>query len=401
MFSSSDKNENKDTEQKTLPDPVHGFILKAFEDNATDIHIDSFENQTVIRHRVDGIIYEQQTLSEEQSRRLINEIKVTAGIGIEKSITPQEGHIEFWHNGVRRYIRATVMPTGHVESAHLRIISEPYENWDINNLGFQKDDEQKVMKALESTSGLILISGQTGTGKTTTMYTLASMLDLKSSVGVSMEDPVEFNLPGLRQLQVDYEHGFSMSDGLKVLLRADPDVIVVAEIRDKASAITAAKAALAGRLVIATLHSKNAAHAVEAMRYLSVPNYILANVLHMVIGQRLLRTLCEHCAKVRKIKKQEKAVFKRNRIKPPKKIKTAVGCQHCGSKGYKGLTGAFETVQLTEEDENAILSEFSAHELEDYFYKKGMRSMLNDGLQKVIDGKTSFEEITRVFWSVF
>jgi len=381
-----------------LPDPINRLIQEALSENATDIHIDTLEDVCVIRFRIGGIIYENKILTCDEGKRLLNEIKVISGLDIDKTFTPKEGHIEFRQKEVKENIRVTIIPTGDKESAHLRIISKPIEKWDINNLGFCAKDKQKILKALNSPSGLILVSGQTGTGKTTTLYSLTSTLNLQTSIGVSIEDPVEFNLPCLRQLEVNESHGLTMAEGIKSLLRTDPDIIVVGEIRDKESAITAAKAALAGRLVIATIHSKSVSDTIDTLHYMSVPYYVIGTVLHMIINQKLVRRLCKKCCKLRELSAEEIRVFKNANIKAPKEVSYAVGCDECNSRGYKRQIGIFEVMISDDNIRDAISKPLRGQELQNIFIENGMTPVLSDALQKVIDGETSFEEISRIFW---
>lgn len=395
---SSQKRNEKEGLGPSLPDLIDNLLRNAISDHATDIHIDRLEGVSVVRFRIDGIIHEKEVLAADESQRLINEIKVVSGLDIDKKLVPQEGHIEFWDKDIKRDIRVTIIPTGYKEAAHLRIIAGPPEKWDIEALGFSNEDEQKIKKALQSPYGLILIAGQTGSGKTTTLYTLASLLDLRSSVGASIEDPVEFNLLCLRQLQVDEDRGISMAEGLKSILRTDPDIIIVGEIRDQQSAVTAAEAALAGRLVLATIHAKSIVEAVESLHYMSVPSYVLGSIIHLIIGQQLVRRLCGKCSKSKRANKGEKAFFTDAGMKPPRKIYSPAGCPECDSVGYKGQIGIFETLVADDDVKHAISEDFDREELQKLFLEKGMTPKLCDGLQKVKDGSTSLKEISRVFW---
>jgi type II secretory ATPase GspE/PulE/Tfp pilus assembly ATPase PilB-like protein len=243
----------------------------------------------------------------------------------------------------------------------------------------------------------VLVTGQTGAGKTTTLYTLASALDLRTSVAVSIEDPVEFNLPCLRQLEVDEKHGLTMPEGLRSLLRTDPDIIVVGEIRDDESAITTARAALADQLVLATIHAKSISHAVETLHYMSVPYYILGSVLRMIINQKLARKLCKDCSRGRPPTQDEKKIFTDAAIDPPCEIFDSVGCDSCHHYGYQGQVGIFEMVVINDDDAQAICSGLEHQKLKQHFSEKGIKPILSDGLQKVADGITSIDEINRIF----
>lgn len=391
----------KKSRQKNIttrfPEPLNTVFINAIVEAASDIHLDTLSGGVFVRYRVDGIIHEKQFLSREMGQRLLNQVKVAANFKIERAFSPLESQIEMHVEGVKRDLRVTLIPTGDDLAVHMRFLSAPFKELDVGSLGFDDEDQDKIATVLRSPHGLILVSGRTGAGKTTTLYSLVSMLDLRSSVAVSIEDPVEFNLPGLRQLEVGEHRGLTMSQGLRIFLRMDPDVILVGEIRDRESAVATAQAALAGRLVIATIHAKDAASTIEALIHLSVPRYILGNMLSMIIGQNLARKLCSSCATPRPLKPIEQEVFLKEGLEAPEKVWRPVGCQQCNSYGYFGLIGIFETVMVDETVGEIISTGESMSNLRKQFRATGNKSALADGLLKVAQGKTSMEEIARIF----
>ncbi|MHC4146937.1 MAG: GspE/PulE family protein [Planctomycetota bacterium] len=381
-------------ENGSYPDPLNTFILNAIIEGATDVHLHAVDEGTVILYRVDGVVHEKQRLSVEDGRRLINQIKAVAGLNVTRSFSPQEAQIRWLdEDGKNKDFRVTVVPIGAEECAHLRILSMPEKDLDMGKLGFSDEHSANIAEILDSLNGLILVTGVTGSGKTTTMYSMASSKDLRSLVAFSIEDPVEFKLPNGQQLEVDEEHGLTMYEGLRTILRMDPDLIMVGEIRDRDSAIVTARAALSGRLVFGTIHGQDAAGAVDALHYLGVPYYIISNSLRMIIAQKLLRRLCLSCAKPRELYAEEREVFERAEMRLPKEVFDSVGCEKCSGYGYKGRIGIFETAVITPEAAHKIASGMHNEPLRQHFRDSGVAPMTVDGLTKVADGITSMQEL--------
>ena len=376
------------------PDPLNTFILNAIFENATDIHLNVVEEEMLVVFRVDGITHEKQRLSRAEGHTLLNQVKAAADLKVSKSFSPQEGQIR-WRDEEDQVknIRVTTVPMGDEECAHLRILSMPEKELDIENLGFSDEHKRSIFETLDSLSGLILVTGITGSGKTTTMYTLASSRDLGSMMAFSIEDPVEFKLPNAQQLEVDEHHGFTMYEGLRTILRMDPDLIMVGEIRDRDSAIVTARAAMSGRLVLATIHGHDAAAVVDTLHYLGVPYYIISNSLRLIVAQKLIRKLCTTCASPREPYPEENDVFERADISVPEKVYDPVGCEQCNGYGYKGRIGMFETAGITLEAAHKIASGTHSDLLRDYFRKSGIVPLPIDGIKKVADGITSTHEL--------
>lgn len=391
------KSSETDQITEAYPDPFKTVVLNAIYENATDIHLNKVDEGTLILYRVDGIIYEKQLVSEREGRQIVNQIKAAASMNATKSFMPQEGQVKWPDVDTSRDIRVTIVPAGkQAESAHLRILSFPKEAWKISNLGFTEYNLQNITKTIHSMGGLVLISGFTGSGKTTTMYSLASMMNLKTNIAFSIEDPIEFNLPYAQQIEVDERHGLTMYQGLQTILRTDPDLVMVGEIRDRESAIVVARAALSGRLVLGTVHAKDAAGTIDALHYLGVPYYIIGGSIKLIISQNLLRKLCPACAKERTLVKEEKELFKSFEMKVPKKIFSAAGCDKCGFYGYKGRIGIFEIAMIEPDIAHMIADGIHQKQLRDHLRKSGVRPMLMDGLSKVAEGVTSLDELYRV-----
>ncbi|MCP4611754.1 MAG: Flp pilus assembly complex ATPase component [Planctomycetes bacterium] len=382
---------------ESQPDPFKTIIWNAIYENATDIHLNAAEGGTLILYRVDGIIHEKRLLSETEGRQLINQIKTAAKLNATKSFMPQEGQIKWPDDETLRDIRVTVVPAGkNAESAHMRILSFPQDGWQISKLGLSDDDLKNVSSSVNSMNGLILVSGATGSGKTTSMYSFASLADLRTKMAFSIEDPVEFHLPYAQQLEVDDRHGLTMYQGLQTILRMDPDLVMVGEIRDRDSAIVTSRAALSGRLVLATIHAKDAAGTIDALHYLGVPYYIIGGSVKLIVAQNLMRKLCKSCAEERTPSKEEKELFAEANLEVPEKIYNAKGCKECTSYGYQGLEAIFEVAKIDPDTAHMITDGVHQQQLRDHFRKINIKPMLVDGLKKVAEGITSIDELYRV-----
>ncbi len=382
---------------KPYPEPFNSIIWNAVYENATDIHINKVEGGMLVLYRVDGLNHEKKHLTESEGRKLINQIKTAAGLNSVKSFVPQEAQLKFPDDLLQRDVRVTIVPSGKdMETAHLRILSFPQEACNISNMGFNEADIETVSSTVNSMGGLILISGVSGSGKTSTMYSFASLMDLRNKIAFSIEDPVEFNLPFAQQLEVDERHNFTMYEGLQTILRMDPDLVMVGEIRDSDSAIVAARAALSGRLVLATIHATDAAGTVDALHYLGVPYYVIGGSLKLIVSQCLLRKLCPSCAAERTLTEEEKALFAKCGLEAPEKLHNATGCKKCDNYGYQGQTAIFELAKIDTDSSHIIAEGVHQRQLRKHFRNNGIQSTLVDGLKKVAQGVTSIEELFRV-----
>ena len=385
-----------DAANTPYPDLLNTLIWNAILDKATDVHLHCVEGGLRILHRVDGTIHARHLLPPAEGRKLLNQLKSAASLMVGRSFAPVEGQI-VWPDGDMKWeIRVTLTPVRDRESAHMRLLSVPADQWDMSHLGFSTEDHEQISAAVHGLNGLILITGSTGSGKTTSMYSLASLLDLRAVTTYSIEDPVEFRLPYAQQIEVDEQHGLTMHEGLRTILRMDPDLILVGEIRDSDSAIVAARAALSGRLVLATIHARDASGAVDALHYLGVPQHIIGSSLRLVISQGLVRRLCPCCAAPHDVSEEDRQLFTRFGVEPPESLLQAVGCPQCSSYGYKGRTGIFEVAAMDDETGTLISSGMHQRELADHLRNRGVPSMVCDGLKKAAMGWTSVEEVSRV-----
>ncbi len=386
-----------DQEKPLLPEPLGTILREAVAQEATDIHIDTWRDHAVVRFRVDGAAREFNPLEPDQARRLINQIKVSAKLNVEATLQPLEGQFR-WQEGEQvRDIRVTIIPEApRNEAAHLRLLTRPEEWRHMEQLGMRPEQLATVRGVMQWPHGLVLVAGPTGSGKTTTLYALTELEDLRHLVAASIEEPIEFDLPYVRQLEVDERRGITMKEGLRTLLRMDADVLMVGEIRDGESAIVAAQAALAGRLVLATIHARDAAGAISAMRHLGVRPYVLASSLRMVIAQTLVRKLCGACVTALPTRNTERKLFEQAGLAAPATLRIAKGCPSCRRTGFRGRTGVFQ-VAVFDESHGAWLADGPPeHEVRERLVQEGTQSLRDELLHCAAEGVISLSEVARL-----
>lgn len=373
----------------TLQEPLRGILLSAIDQQVTDIHADPLGEGKLIRFRVDGVIHEHAVLHHKDRLKFLNQIKVSANIKIDKSFQPQEGQLTLIAGNGTNEVRVSIVPVGERASVSLRIMSGSKGLRNINELGLSPRDLATVMRNINQTHGMTLIAGPTGAGKSTTMYALAQAMNVRERIVCSIEDPVEYRIPGVRQIEVDEQHELTMNTGLRALLRMDADVILIGEIRDQISAVTASRAALTSRTVLASIHAASARMAIDAMRSLAVPRYLLAGALHQIIHQDLIRTLCPACARTKD--NDQKELFQLAGIEAPEELKHASGCEKCHGYGYLGRTAIFEVLHINEKLRQEIA--LGSGDFSEKHSAKHISPLIQDALQKCADGITSLEEV--------
>ncbi len=380
-----------------LPEPLARILCEAVDQGATDIHLDTWGNRAAVRYRVDGVARELEPLDLDQTRRLMNQVKVAASLDLQATLRPLEGQFR-WTDGQRvRDVRVTIIPEApRNEAAHLRLLTRPEDGRHMEQLGMRLEQLATVRRVMQWPHGLVLVAGPTGAGKTTTLYALTELEDLRHLIAASIEDPIEFDLPYVRQLEIDEKRGITMKDGLRTLLRMDADLLMVGEIRDAESAIVAAQAALAGRLVLATIHARDAASTISAMRHLGVPPYVLASSIRMVLAQTLVRKLCDKCGEAHTVHDAERKLFEHARLPVPDTVRVAKGCSLCGQTGFKGRTGVFQ-VAVFDESHGAWLADGPPeHEVRERLVQEGTQSLYSEVLRRAADGTISLSEAVRV-----
>jgi len=374
--------------------------------NASDIHIEPLADEVLVRFRIDGILREIVRLAKEIHPAIVARIKILANLQIDEHHKPQDGRIRYKCGNEVFDIRIAIMPTLHGEKVEMRLLSASTKPMSFASLGMSKSTIKIVEDNIKKTMGMILVTGPTGCGKTTTLYAMLNVLNRPEVNIVTIEDPIEYELKYVNQTQVNPKAGITFASGLRAILRQDPNIIMVGEIRDKETAEVAVHAALTGHLVLSTLHTNDAATAIPRLRDMGIPPFLISATLNLVIAQRLVRRICRHCiesypvsqAIYQTIDRQLK-ILKGDAAKPyhPQQLYRGKGCSYCNFTGYRGRMAIYETLNVDEEIRNYIQKPgFSLDGLKKIAFRKGTATMFEDGLQKAELGLTTIEEVLRV-----
>jgi type IV pilus assembly protein PilB len=375
------------TKLQVSDDVLDEMITLAQNVGASDIHIEPIERKTRIRLRVDGALKTFFEFPISDHSLLVNKIKIKAGLNISEKRRNQDGRItQQSHSTKNLDIRVSSLPSLHGEKMVLRLLETDQKELDIAKIGFSKEQLEIFKRAYHKPNGIILISGPTGSGKTTTLYaTLKELNDEKVNI-MTVEDPIEYTIDGINQVQVKNDIGFDFAAALKTFLRQDPDIIMIGEIRDQETAQMAVKASLTGHLVLSTIHTNSALGTIDRLRDMDIPSYLIANTLNLSVAQRLVRLLCEEC-------KQHSTELIQNSV-----IQESVndhyisqGCSNCHFTGYKGRTALFELLEIDEYITKAIKE--NKNDFNTYLTEKGFKSLKNQAFELFKNHKTSFEEI--------
>jgi general secretion pathway protein E len=378
---------------------VNDLVERAMELRATDIHIEPFRTGLVVRMRVDGLLRAVPTPPGVLPAALISRIKILAGLNIAERRLPQDGAARIRAARTEFDIRVATMPTQHGESAVIRLLPRDRGLLEIGKLGLSAHDEKILRKLLLLPHGMIVVTGPTGSGKTTTLATMLSILNESTRKILTIEDPVEYEIHGVNQSQVRPSIGLSFSNALRAFVRQDPDVIMVGEVRDAETANIAIHAALTGHLVLTTLHTETAAAAVPRLLDLGVEGFLLKSTLRAVLAQRLVRILCDRCKSRHPLKDEDFAADPRYGMlgfKAGETVHEPKGCDRCGGTGYRGRSGVFECLEMTENVRGLIGSHTGSGEIEEAAVRNGMTTMIEDAVTKCRAGVTSAAEVLRV-----
>ncbi|MBI2986164.1 MAG: type II secretion system ATPase GspE [Deltaproteobacteria bacterium] len=372
---------------------VNQMLSRAIESRASDIHIEPFENQLKVRYRIDGILQEVDPPPRQLKAAVVSRLKILAQLNIAERRLPQDGRIKVKIAGKDVDLRIATIPTLYGESVVIRLLERSQIFTDLESLGFPPLILQRFSEMISKPHGMILVTGPTGSGKTTTLYGALQKINDPGKKIIAIEDPVEYQLDGVNQIQVKPQIGLTFANGLRSIVRQDPDIIMVGEIRDCETAEIAVQAALTGHLVFSTLHTNDAAGAISRLLEMGVQDYLLASSLLGVLAQRLVRRLCPACRK--------EVQFKGSRVEgfneePPATVWNAVGCDSCSGTGYLGRIGIFELLPATPEICKLIVQRADANSTRSLAIAQGMRLLREDGWQKVCDGTTTLAEVLRV-----
>ncbi len=376
-------------------DSVNTIILNAVQMRASDIHFDPTENGLRVRMRIDGLLKDYYDIPNDIKQNIITRIKILSGMNITETRLPQDGAIKNSIKGKDLDLRVSTLPTKHGEKIVIRILDYSMSLKGIEYLCFSEVNYKKILKMINAPNGIILVTGATGSGKSTTVYSFLQKLNTEGVNIITVEDPVEMEIKGINQVQVNSEIGLDFATVLRSILRQDPNVIMIGEIRDSETARIAVRASITGHLVLSTIHTNNSLNTIERLLDMDVERYLLASAINGIVSQKLARKLCNKCKKERETTQVEKVMFKRTLGLDIPKIYDAVGCPEC-SDGFTGRVAVQEVLLISQEIKDAISDGIRKDELRKLIYTKDIITMLQDGLFKVIAGFTSFNEIMKL-----
>lgn len=386
-----------DFEKLPIVEIANEIIIDAVNKGASDIHFDPTKDSIKVRFRIDGILNDYAIIPNKYKRNMISRIKMIAGMNIMETRLPQDGAIKSKIGDKLLDLRVSSLPTNNAEKIVIRILDYSMSLAGLDNLGFSPDAMEKINKLIRMPNGIILVTGATGTGKSTTLYSILQKLNTESVNIITVEDPVEMDIAGINQVQTQSEIGLTFATVLRSILRQDPNIIMIGEIRDDETARIAVRASITGHLVLSTLHTNNSLNTIERLADMDVERYLLGSSLEGIISQRLARKLCTECMIKRETTPYEKEVFKTvlgkevNEMYVPNKE----GCPKC-SHGYKGRLAILEVLVLNDKIKDAITNNLPKNELRELVYTGEVVTLLQDGLNKVVEGETSFEEILKI-----
>lgn len=377
---------------------VNQIILEAYQDRATDIHLEPFEDELKVRYRIDGILHEASTppAIKHFQAAIISRIKIMADLNIAEKRLPQDGRIRLKIGNNDIDIRVSIVPTLFGESVDLRLLPSSHLMLGLEELGLSQKDLTTLSSFISYPYGIILETGPTGCGKTTTLYACLSKINSPDKKIITIEDPIEYQLKGVNQIQVKPKIDLTFANGLRAILRQDPDVIMVGEIRDLETARITIRASLTGHLVLSTLHTNDAPGAITRLIDMGIEPYLVASSVKAIIAQRLVRLICNNCRKEEKVREDllEAVGFPVRWRKD--KFWRGGGCEDCKHTGYKGRTGIYELLVVTEEIKNLILEKTATNQIKQKAVSGGMNTLRDDGWDKVYQGVTTIEEVLRV-----
>lgn len=387
-------------DQIPIIDLVDNIVGDASQSRASDIHIDPAEKKVVIRFRVDGVLHDIYELPKEVQSEIITRIKVLSGLRTDEHQAAQDGRFRLNIEGLNVDVRVSIAPTYYGENGVLRLLAEKAEAYTLEAMGFRGKDLEKVTRNIHKPYGMILATGPTGSGKTTTLYTVLKMLNTKEVSIITIEDPVEYAIEGIEQIQVNPRTGLTFADGLRSILRQDPNIVMVGEIRDEEAAGIAVNAALTGHLLLSTIHTNDAPTTLPRLLDMGIEPFLIASTVNAAIGQRLVRKICQECKTKKEVTPEQLqslgAVLSPKILDDNRTFYYGAGCDVCDHSGYKGRIGIFEVLEMDDELRSAMLRNADSSEIKRIAIKNGMTPMFEDGFQKAVEGLTTLEEILRV-----
>jgi type IV pilus assembly protein PilB len=377
---------------------VNQIMAEAVERHASDVHLAPDGNEVRVRFRVDGVLQEITTVPRSMALGVVSRVKIMADLDIAERRLPQDGRVGLTVDGRHIDLRVVTLPSVHGESIVMRILDKDSVVMKLDRLGLADSERERFEGAIMETYGAVLVTGPTGSGKSTTLYAALQTLNTPEKNIITVEDPVEYQVAGITQVQVSPKAGLTFATGLRAMVRADPDIIMVGEIRDRETAQIAVESALTGHLVLSTLHTNDAPSAITRLIEMGIEPFLVASALDCVLAQRLVRTLCSNC-KRRTIISAE--ILRQSGYKALVDLEAyePVGCRRCGGSGYRGRAGIYEVMSVSPEIRSMTLERRPSEEIREVAVQQGMRRLRDDGLQKVREGRTSIAEVARVLGS--
>lgn len=384
-----------DYDKMPVVDIVNEILIDASKRGASDIHFDPHEKFMKIRIRIDGELIDYTEVPNDIKKNLVTRVKILSEMNITESRLPQDGAIKGNIEGVNLDLRVSALPTNLGEKIVIRIMDYSMSIKGLDSLGFSESNLKKVLHMISIPNGIILVTGATGTGKSTTVYSILQRLNKEDTNIITVEDPIEMNIEGVNQVQTNSEIGLTFATALRSILRQDPNIIMIGEIRDTETARIAVRASITGHLVLSTIHTNNSLNTIERLLDMDVERYLLSSALAGIISQKLARKLCPHCRKLRPANEYEKDLFKRVLGKNITELYTTEGCEEC-SNGFKGRIAIHEVLLINQDIKDAISNNVRKDALRELVYKNDVTTLLQDGLEKVLEGQTTFEEILKL-----
>ncbi|MCA9308021.1 type II/IV secretion system protein, partial [candidate division WWE3 bacterium] len=397
------KSINKAEGETSIANIVDLFIEYAYETKASDIHIEPYENISQVRFRLDGVLHDQVQIPKDVHENVVSRIKVLAKLRTDEHLSAQDGKLRRKMEYEDLDIRVSILPLVEGEKCVLRLLASHGKDFSLSELGMDEQSLEKITKAYSNPHGMILTTGPTGSGKTTTNYAVLKMLNKREVNITTIEDPVEFDIEGVNQIQVNQKTNLTFAAGLKSILRQDPDIVLVGEIRDAETAGIAINAAMTGHLVLSTLHTNDAATTLPRLIDMEIEPFLVASTINIIVAQRLVRKICNKCKVSKEVPVKElEAKLPKNLTKKhfgKKKTLTIYegkGCAVCNHTGYSGRLGIFELLEITPEIRELVMQKANADVLREAAIKEGMITMLEDGIKKIASGATTAAEVLRV-----
>ncbi|MEK7648945.1 MAG: GspE/PulE family protein [Patescibacteria group bacterium] len=399
---------SREERDSAIVELVDSIVHYGYKNRVSDIHVEPSSRRILVRFRIDGVMHDVLEMPKELTELIVTRIKILSRMRTDEHRAAQDGKFRFATDGETIDVRVSVVPVTYGENVVMRLLSSKAQQFNLNDLGFSENDLKKTQRAIRKPYGMILVTGPTGSGKTTTVYAILKILNKRDVHIITIEDPVEYDIEGINQIQVNAKTNLTFATGLRSILRQDPDIILVGEIRDEETAGIAINSAMTGHLVLSTLHANDSATTLPRLLDMNIEPFLLASTVNIVIAQRLVRKICEKCRESYTITPEEKRLIEDETLLKERILAHNVksiahiqwyrgkGCALCSQTGYRGRLGIYEVMQLDDILREAILRRASSEELMDAAVKGGMTTMLDDGIDKIFLGITTFQEVIRV-----